>query len=110
MPKSGARPLDIRISSEVAPDLPSKEVSRQPSDVGGGDKHVIVSLQSAADESITAAQNRDAASLKLSFKRNALVSTLPTETKGLRKNRRTGSIAHRRHCGNQRGVRSHTRL
>jgi hypothetical protein len=85
MPKSGARPLDIRISSEVAHDLPNKEVSRQPSDVGGGDKHVIVHLQSPADEPINTAQNRDAPSLKLSFTHNALDDYVAYRSEGIAK-------------------------
>lgn len=85
MPKSGAHPLDIRISSELAPDLPVNEVSRQPIDVDGGDKHVIVHLQSAGDESNRPAQNRDAASLKLSFTRNALDEYIAYRSEGIAK-------------------------
>ena len=85
MPKSGAGPLDIRISSEGAPDLPIKEVSRQLSDVGGSDKHMIVRLQSAADESIKTEQNRDAASLKLNFTRAALDDYVAYRSEGIAK-------------------------
>ena len=54
LPKSGAHPFDIRISSEVAPDLPIKKVSRKPSNVVAEERRVIVHLHdgSAADEPI----------------------------------------------------------
>ncbi len=44
VPKPGARPLDIRISSEVTHDLPVKEEVWQPSEAISPDKQVIVHL------------------------------------------------------------------
>lgn len=44
VPKSGARPLDIRISSEVAHDLLTKEQPIQLSDIVHDDKRIIVHI------------------------------------------------------------------
>jgi integrase len=85
VPKSGARPLDLRISSELLPDLLIKKASQQPKDIDVRNKHVVVHLQSAADESTNTAQNRDAASLKLSFTRNALDEYVAYRSEGIAK-------------------------
>ena len=59
-PKSGEPPLDIRISSEVVPDLPTKEESQRRSDVLAEDKQVIIHLQGglAANEPVRVAHDR----------------------------------------------------
>jgi hypothetical protein len=48
VPKSGARPLDVRISSDVAPDLLTKEQQIQLSDIVHVDKRIIVNIHNGA--------------------------------------------------------------
>jgi hypothetical protein len=87
VPKSGARPLDIRISSEVAPDLSTKE-SRQPNESVDMDKHVIFHLHDgyATDEHVNTAQDRMAdAPLKLSFTQTELKAYVAYRSEGLAK-------------------------
>jgi hypothetical protein len=73
VPKSGARPLDIRISSEVTPDLQAKEESRQRIDVASQDR-VFVRFHDgvSADEPTSARRDNTATPLTFSFTRDAL--------------------------------------
>jgi integrase len=84
VPKSGARPLDIRISSEVTPDLLTDKESRQQSIEG---KQVIIHLQdsSAAEEAINSGQNRKADDLKHSFTQTDLDAYVAYRSEGLAK-------------------------
>jgi len=84
VPKTGARPLDIRISSEVAPDLPFKKESRQSNEVLAGDSQVVVHLHPTSDESAGSSQDRDAP-LKLSFTQTELKAYVAYRSEGLAK-------------------------
>ena len=87
-PKSGERPLDIRISSEIAPDLFTKKESQQPSAVIALDKHTVVHLHDGfiADKPVSAAQDSNAdAPLKLSFTRATLDGYVAYRSEGIAK-------------------------
>ena len=84
MPKSGAHPLDIRISSEVIPDLITKRESQ--SDRVEDNRQVIVHLQdrSAADESTGTARDLDArVPLVLNFTQVELEAYVTYRSEGL---------------------------
>lgn len=84
VPKSGARPLDIRISSEVVPDLLADKESRQQSIEG---KQVIIHLQdgSATEEAISSGRDRKADDLKRSFTQVELDAYVAYRSEGLAK-------------------------
>jgi integrase len=84
VPTSGARPLDIRISSEVVPDLLNDKESQQPSIEG---KQVVIHLQDgyAAEEAISSGQNRKADDLKRSFTQVELDAYVAYRSEGLAK-------------------------
>jgi hypothetical protein len=86
VPKSGARPLDIRISSEVTPDLQAKEESRQRIDVASQDR-VFVRIHGgvSADEPTSARRDNTAAPLTFSFTRDALDQYVSYRNEGLAK-------------------------
>jgi hypothetical protein len=84
VPKSGARPIDIRISSEVVPDLFTKKESQ--SDGVEENRQVIVHLQehSAADKSIDTAHDRnDRTPLVLNFTHAGLEAYVTYRSEGL---------------------------
>jgi integrase len=84
VPKSGARPLDIRISSEVVPELFSKKESQ--SDGVEENRQIIVHLQdrSAADEPARAAHDNNARPpLVLYFTQAELESYVTYRSEGL---------------------------
>jgi hypothetical protein len=84
VPKSGTRPLDIRISSEVVPELLSKKESQ--SDGVEEDRQVIVHLQdrSAAGESTRTIDDRnDRTPLVLNFTQAELESYVTYRSEGL---------------------------
>jgi hypothetical protein len=86
VPKSGARPLDIRISSEVTPDLQAKEESRQRIDVASQDR-VFVRFHDgvSADEPTSARRDNTATPLTFSFTRDALDQYVVYRNEGLAK-------------------------
>ena len=86
VPKSGARPLDIRISSEVTSDLQAKEESRQRIDVASQDR-VFVRFHDgvSADEPTSARRDNTAAPLTFSFTRDALDQYVSYRNEGLAK-------------------------
>jgi integrase len=87
-PKSGEPPLDIRISSEVLPDLSTKEESQRQSDALTTDKRVIIHLHdgSATSEPMSVAHNRDAHEpLKLYFTREELDAYVAYRSEGMAK-------------------------
>jgi len=74
-PKSGAPPLDVRISSEVATDLFPKEELRELGVARSDDKQVVIQLRdgSAANELVRVVHDRTArAPLTLNFTRGEL--------------------------------------
>ena len=84
VPKSGARPLDIRISSEVIPDLFAKKESQ--SEGVEENRQVIVHLQdhSAAGESTRTVDDRnDRTPLVLNFTQAELESYVTYRSEGL---------------------------
>src|SRR5450759_334279 len=87
VPKSGEHPLDIRVSSEVTPDLPAKSESLQPSDVVFPDKHVVVHLHDgvSADEPKSVGLDSTATPLAFSFTRDALDQYVVYRNEGLAK-------------------------
>jgi len=84
--KTGTGPLDIRVSSEVTPDLPVKE-SLQPSEVVSSDKRVIVRLHEEAmeDEPTSAGHDSTATPLTFSFTRATLDQYVVYRNEGLAK-------------------------
>jgi hypothetical protein len=82
LPKAGERPLDIRISSELASGLVTEKESRRPNEILAGDKHVIVHLHSSSDESISSSQDGNVP-LKLSFTRATLDQYVAYRSEGL---------------------------
>ncbi|HEY5140381.1 MAG TPA: hypothetical protein VIJ25_13860 [Methylococcales bacterium] len=60
-PKSGGPPLDIRISSEIVPDLSTRDESQQRSNGLAADKPVAIYLHDGSDatEPVSIAHNRD---------------------------------------------------
>jgi integrase len=87
-PKSDEPPLDIRISSEVVPDLSTKGDSQQLKDVLAANKQVIIQLNdgSATNETASVAHNRDArAPLRLYFTRAELDAYIAYRSEGMAK-------------------------
>ena len=87
VPKSGTRPLDIRISSEVAPDLSTKESQRLNEGIDE-DKHVIVHLHDGyyTDKPSNAVQDRKVDEpLRLSFTQAELKAYVVYRSEGLAK-------------------------
>lgn len=87
-PKSGAPPLDIRISSEVVPDLSTKEDSQRRSDVVDANRPVTIHLHdgSATTEPLGVAHDRDAgAPLTLYFTRAELDAYIAYRSEGMAK-------------------------
>lgn len=74
MPKSGARPLDIRISSDVAPDLLTKEQPIQLSDIVHDDKRIIVHIHdgTGVNDATSIAHDHNSDPLAFSFSRATL--------------------------------------
>jgi integrase len=84
VPKSGARPLDIRISSEVVPDLLTKKDSRSDGIEENGP--VIIHLQdrSAVDDSVGIAhENSTRAPLVLNYTQAELEAYITYRSEGL---------------------------
>ena len=86
-PKSGEPPLDIRISSEVVPDLHTKEESQRRSDVLAEDKQVIIHLHDglASNEPVRVAHDRDARPLTLYFTKGELNAYIAYRSEGMAK-------------------------
>jgi integrase len=87
-PKSGEPPLDIRISSEVVPDLSTKGDSQQLKDVLAAHKQVIIQLNdgSATNETASVVHDRDArAPLTLYFTRAELDAYIAYRSEGMAK-------------------------
>jgi hypothetical protein len=87
-PKSGKPPLDIRISSEIVPELSSKEESQRQSDVFAADKQVIIHLHngSATTEPVSVAHDHDErAPLTLYFTRAELDAYVAYRSEGMAK-------------------------
>ncbi len=87
-PKSGAPPLDIRISSEVVPDLSTKEESQRRSDVVAADKPVIIHLHdgSVTTEPVGVAHDRNTrAPLTLYYTRAELDAYIAYRSEGMAK-------------------------
>ena len=86
-PKSGEPPIDIRISSEVVPDLSAREESQQRSDVVAADKTVIIHLQDglAANELVRVAHDRDARPWTLYFTKAELDAYVAYRSEGMAK-------------------------
>ncbi|MEI7826770.1 MAG: hypothetical protein WCI87_03110, partial [Euryarchaeota archaeon] len=88
IPKSGETPLDIRISSEVVPDLSTKQESQRQNDVTTTDKHVTIYLHddSAATTPVSVVHDRDSrASLTLYFTRAELDAYILYRSEGMAK-------------------------
>jgi integrase len=86
VPKTGTSPLDIRISSEITPDLPVKE-SLRPSEVFSSDKRIIVQLQdgASADEPKSIGDESAATPLTFNFTQDALNQYVSYRNEGLAK-------------------------
>jgi integrase len=87
-PKSGAPPLDIRISSEVATDLFPKKESRELGVARSDDKQVVIQLSdgSAADEPVSVALDRTSrAPPTLNFTRGELDAYVAYRSEGMAK-------------------------
>jgi hypothetical protein len=87
-PKSGEPPLDIRISSEVVPDLSTKEESQRRRDVSDADTQVIVHLHdgSATNGPVSVVHDRNAgAPLTLYFTRAELDAYVAYRSEGMAK-------------------------
>ena len=87
VPKPGARPLDVRISSEATHDLPVKGETWQPSDVVSPDKQVIVHLHEGvgADDRAHVGHDSIATSPMFSFTLHALDQYVAYRNEGLAK-------------------------
>jgi integrase len=86
VPKSGTRPLDIRVSSEVCPDLPVKQ-SLQPSEDVSSGKRIIVQLQdgASAGEPKNIRDESAATPLTFNFTQNDLNQYVAYRNEGLAK-------------------------
>ena len=87
-PKSGEPPLDIRLSSEVVPDLITKEQPQRRSDVLAADKQVIIRLHdgSVATEPVGVAREyHKNAPLTLYFTRADLDAYIAYRSEGMAK-------------------------
>jgi hypothetical protein len=84
-PKSGEPPLDIRISSEVVPDLSTKEELQRRSDVLAQDKQVIIHLQDGltSNEPVRVGHDRDARPLTLYFTQAELDAYVAYRSEGM---------------------------
>jgi hypothetical protein len=85
VPKSGARPLDIRISSEVTPDLSAKEESLQRIDISQDPVSIHFHDRVSADKSTSARRDNSAALLTFSFTLNTLDQYVAYRNEGLAK-------------------------
>ncbi len=87
-PKSGAPPLDVRISSEVATDLFPKEELRELGVARSEDKQVVIQLRdgSVANEPVRAVHDRTSrAPLTLNFTRGELDAYVAYRSEGMAK-------------------------
>jgi integrase len=87
-PKSGAPPLDIRLSSEVVPDLSTKKESQRQGDVIAADKSMIIYLHdgSTANEPVSVVHDRTSrAPLTLNFTPGELDAYITYRSEGMAK-------------------------
>ena len=85
-PKSRDPPLDIRISSEVVPDLLTKEGPQQRSDVFAANEQVVIHLQNGSATNEPVVHDRDArAPLTLYFTRTELDAYIAYRSEGMAK-------------------------
>ena len=86
VPKSGSSPINIRISSEVTPDLPAKVESRQRIDFASQDR-VLVHFHDgvSADEPTSAKRQNTTTPLTFSFTLHALDRYVAYRNEGLAK-------------------------
>jgi integrase len=85
-PRSGDLPLDIRISSEVVPDLLTKGGTQRRSDVFAADEQVVIHLHngSVTNEPVRVAHDRDVrAPLTLCYTRAELDSYIAYRSEGM---------------------------
>jgi hypothetical protein len=112
-PKSGEPPLDVRISSEIVPDLSSKRDSQQRNDVLAAHKQVIIQHNddSATNETASDVHDREArAPLTLYFTRAELAAYIAYRSEGMARNHKTGSTDLQRLCENRQKERFRTKL
>jgi len=85
-PKSRDPPLDIRISSEVVPDLLTKEGTQQRSDVFAANEQVVIHLQNGSATNEPVVHDRDArAPLTLYYTKTELDSYIAYRSEGMAK-------------------------
>jgi len=87
-PRSGDPPLDIRISSEVVPDLSTKEGTQRRSDIFAANEQVVIHLHngSVTNEPVSVAHDRDTrAPLTLYFTRAELDAYIAYRSEGMAK-------------------------
>jgi integrase len=86
-PKSGAPPLDVRISSEIATDLFPKKESQELGVSRSDDKQVVIQLRdgSAANEPVNVVHDRTSRALALNFTREELGAYVAYRSEGMAK-------------------------
>ena len=83
-PKSGDPPLDIRISSEVVPDLLTKEGTQRRSDVIAANEQVVIHLHNGSATNEPVVHDRDAhAPLTLYYTKTELDSYIAYRSEGM---------------------------